>query len=139
MNRHLSSEEISACIVGETGVLREHLDGCVECQSRATAFHTAVGGFRIALRDWDEAAEPMRPILATPSRPRPGKWSMAVAAIVVSTVSTVGILQVRERRAASDADAMLLTEISFEISREVPGPMEPLTQLVPVTDGSGEE
>ena len=58
------------------------------------------------------------------------KLSLAIVAVACLVLALLFPRQKSQPIAPSPADAALLSEIDAEVSRTVPGPMEPLTEFV---------
>lgn len=143
MNRHLSDEEISAWLIGEpigerTGWQAEHVAACPECRAQTSQLQNALAGFRESAIVWAARRQPAAVIPpATPWwQPRP-EWLLAAAALLLITAAPLyrshsAHQSAAYARAAIEAaeDAALLKQVDTEISKAVPGPMEPLVTLV---------
>lgn len=134
MSRHLTSQQISERVLGEGSQEMElHLRDCSLCQEELSRFEDALKGFRTSVRHWSESQLPA-PVPSQARRNPVWSWMMglcwAAAAIILCIV--IGHLNYHPvpQAQTTAADAALLAQIDNEVSRTVPGPMEPLTQLV---------
>ncbi len=137
MSTHLSSEQITAWVVGERGQEADcHLGECAACRIEVRGLEETLLAFRSSAREWSD--EQFNPNFRLPANRREERswirgFSWAVAALVLCLflgrlISRSVPANAVPRDATSDAD--LLKEIDQEVSRTVPGPMEPLTELV---------
>ncbi|MDQ1472955.1 MAG: hypothetical protein QOJ99_4435 [Bryobacterales bacterium] len=139
MTRHLSDEEISAWVLGERTPMQEaHLAGCRECGIRTGRLQAALSGFRESAIAWAAREQHAVPVPTAPRwwQPR-SQWLLAAAALVLMTAvpayrSYSAHLSAARERTVLDAaeDTALLNQVDTQISRAVPGPMEPLVPLV---------
>lgn len=152
MNEHLSQDALSAILLGETpdNAAVAHLARCPACTHEIVAMRSALHGFRTSAHSW-AAAQAAGP---APIRSRSARrtW-FVVPAFAVPAFAAACLIAVvawlaphwrerdaSERAAAEIADAALLSQVDLEVSRAVPGPMEPLTTLVTWrTDGQDEK
>ena len=132
MNRHLSSHQVSAWVMGEhDGDIEQHLDTCPMCRRSITQLEQVLDGFRGSARAWadeqDGPAAVRRTAAAVPVTP---SWA-AIAAMAVILICALLISHpARPTARASASDAALLKQVNEAVSRTVPGPMEPLEKLV---------
>lgn len=137
MNAHLSSEEISQWLAGERDAARRrHVDGCAQCSGAIERVEGALREFRGSVHA-QRVPAPAR--LLERRAPRTARWVLASAAVVLAVAAPV----YRHRQEAAErarADAILLDQVDAEVSQAVPGPMEPLVQLVSwnSSEGNGE-
>ena len=153
MSQHLSSPEVSQWMIGErTPQQEQHVRQCPECGAELARMEAALGLFRGSVRHWsDRQVRVPRPLTPTrgsrgyPAGPRPLRWALVAAALLVlAAVPIYRNVQDRQRQAErARADALLLEQVDAEVSRAVPRPMEPLVKLVSwdfsSTDGSDEK
>jgi anti-sigma factor RsiW len=134
MIAHLSSEQLSECILGQPSpVVAQHVQHCSSCRAELANFREALGEFRGAVRGWskEEANQALGVPAAVPEpRRAPSRqlaWAVAIAVVCV-IASFVAPRHAAETRAASDA--VLLNRVDAQVSRTAPSPMEPLMKLV---------
>jgi len=150
MNQHLSREQISRWMIGEaTALERDHVCGCPDCAATVARMEGAVALFRDAVEECGAryAGSPQVPLSAGVRRARrtfaarPSRWAPAAAVLLLLAALPI-YTNSRERRREAErarADAALLEQVDAEISRAVPGPMEPLVKLVSWNAASGEQ
>ena len=133
MNRHLSSEQLSGWFVGERGPEAErHLLDCRACRAEVARLEEVLAEFRGSVRSWSEqqlitGADRRR---AWPPADNPA-WAVAALAIVlIASFSLAWPVRGHRYAAAAASDAALLSEVDAQVSRTVPGPMDPLARLV---------
>ena len=134
MSTHLTSRQISEWIVGDRSREAElHIRTCSLCQEELSQFEASLKGFRSSVRYWSEGQLPP-PALSQERRNPVRSWMMGLcwAAAVIILCVYIGRLNYHpaSQLQTAAADTALLAQIDREISRTVPGPMEPLTQLV---------
>lgn len=134
-NGHLDSDTIDRYVAGErSAAAEEHLGECARCRDAIGRVETALAGFRAGARLWSESRQPIRWDAArgpAPRRPGPARWAaVAAAALVVAAVPLYRGYVERRAEAQAKADAVLLEEVSADLSRPAPEPLEPLIQLV---------
>jgi anti-sigma factor RsiW len=136
MSEHLSSRQFDECLIGAASApLRRHLDDCPACREELQRLREPLTHFRESLRTLSEERLPPRTRLHW-DRPSarwmpPPKLSLAAVAVALCLLFAV-LFPWHPRGAPSPAvsDAALLSQIDAEVSRMVPGPMEPLTEFV---------
>jgi hypothetical protein len=136
MNAHLTSQQISECVLGEGSREAEfHVRECSLCQADLSQFEASLKGFRDSVRQWSEQQIP--PSLPQARRNPAQSWIMGLcwAMAAIALCIFIGRLSYRpvpppKTAATANADAALLAQIDHEVSRTVPDSMEPLTQLV---------
>jgi len=102
----------------------------------------ALARFGESVRGWSEENTVLPGPMASWKAPRRNLWRVSwILATAVTAILLIGIqtyLHLTRQRAAERAseDAALLKQIDSEISRAVPGPMEPLVKLVSWGAGS---
>jgi len=139
MNSHLTSEEISNWLAGESGQeADQHLGDCPACRAELDLLRNAFAGFRRSL----EALPVPAPHRIYRKDPLP-RWILAAAALSLLIAAPVywnarqqPIPQPTEDQAK--ADELLLERIQSGLSRSVPASMEPLMQLIS-NDGQRED
>jgi hypothetical protein len=138
MNTHLTSQQISEWILGEPS--REvdlHVRSCPFCQAELSQFESSLKGFRSSVRQWSEQQLSSPALLLGKRNPAWPWWMTRLGWVMAAIALCIFIGHLSEYRASqpqvksgSIADTALLTQIDRELSQTVPGPMEPLTQLV---------
>lgn len=139
MNRHLDSEAIDRWLIGERNpATGNHLGDCAECRLEVARLESALTEFRDVARRGSDRQPLSRPpagwvagSVAGGRWPTPLRWA-AVAAAAVLLAALPAYLNYSQRQAAAQAkaDALLLEEVSTDISRPAPEPLEPLIKLV---------
>ena len=136
MSRHLSFEEISEWAAGtRTPEYENHLHECAECRRELTELHGTLSDFRDSLRDWGAAQPDAAPrsvwLTETPHRAHRLRWALvAMAMVVLAAIPVYRSHEEQRRLDTSLEDAVLLEQIDAGVSRSVPVPMQPLTNLV---------
>jgi len=135
MSEHLSSRQIDECLLGESGPeTRHHLRKCSACQAELARLQDRLASFRHTIRAWSDQQLPVHTRSdweVKPMRSKPfSKLSLAIVAVACLVLALLFPRQKSQPIAPSPADAALLSEIDAEVSRTVPGPMEPLTEFV---------
>jgi hypothetical protein len=153
MNRHLREEDFCRWIAGERSrEAEQHVVNCAECRAHAALMSGVLGGFHDHVHERSEqrlagyGAFP-RGATGTGNRDTRGWFGLLwgklpVAALLALFVAAVAWLPWHASRssrlaenpavnvpAASD-DVALLKRVDAEVSRTVPGPMEPLAALI---------
>ena len=130
--RHLSAEQIAQWIAGErTSETESHMDVCQRCRTEVRGFEAVLGQFRSSARSISTPAPVMR-------ARRPALWPRWVAVAAVALLALVPVYrqrQARDRAAMEQQDAQLLQQVDTEISRAVPGSMDPLVKMVSWNSG----
>jgi len=144
MKPHLTEDEILEFMALMPGAPRpEHLAECAECERRVSVLSGALGGFRESAIAWAAMRQPAVKVPAAPGwwQPRP-LWALAVVAVaLIAAVPTYRHYSAMNGPVSADnpaADAALLRQVDAQISRSVPGPMEPLLSLVEWNTGATE-
>ncbi len=141
MNSHLTPQQISEWMGGERSREAEmHVRACAACQAEVDRFEAALSQFRSSVREW--SAEEYNPHFPAGTdwdkaqqRNVSAGWRWAVLAIL-SCVAAVLFLHRSEAppqpivAKTTVSDAVLLKQVDQDASRTVPGPMEPLVNLV---------
>jgi hypothetical protein len=136
MSGHLSSQEISEWAAGvHTAERQNHLHECAECRDELTRLHGALSDFRDSVRSWSAArgASAPRPVWVTESPRAAHRLRWALVAVAMVFLAAIPFYRSHERQRPVDTgldDAVLLEQIDAGVSRSVPAPMEPLTNLV---------
>jgi hypothetical protein len=128
MSRHLREEDICRWMAGERSLdAEQHLANCGECGSHVARMSEVLGEFRDSAR----ALPGVR--AGRIDRSSGFAWGrIAVAALAVLLIAVAIWLPRHESRSVPEVDdAALLRRVDAEVSRTVPGPMEPLAALMP--------
>jgi len=139
MKQHLDSDALGRWLVGERSPATEnHLRDCAECRQEAARLESALAHFRDAARQWSDRQPLSRPpagwAAASVARRRwiaPMRWAALVAAVAL--LAAPPVYRNYSRRLAAEqaeANALLLEQVSADISRPAPEPLEPLIKLV---------
>jgi hypothetical protein len=136
MNRHLREEDICRWMAGErTPEVEEHLANCRDCNTHVARMSEVLSEFRHSVRGRSERA--LAHPGALPARGPSGLgWGGVAAAVLVALLIAVAAWLPRHmpgnvRAGVADVDdAALLRRVDAEVSRTVPGPMEPLASLI---------
>ncbi|HWC97325.1 MAG TPA: hypothetical protein VG456_11260 [Candidatus Sulfopaludibacter sp.] len=133
---HLSEEQIVQWAAGERSADAElHVADCPACRVQVAGFADVLAQFR------HSAQGVAAPAPCVPAR-KPMVWRrLATVAAAMALLSAASIYhQGRERQQAlvAQQDALLLQQVDAEISRVVPGSMDPLVKLVSWNAGSTE-
>jgi hypothetical protein len=139
MDQHLDAEAIGRWMAGERGPAAEdHLRDCAECRAEVARLESALAHFRDAAHQWSGWQPLSRPparwavgSLARRRWPAPMRWA-AVTAVAALLAGFPVYRNYRQRQAVAQAkaNALLLEEVSADISRPAPEPLEPLIKLV---------
>jgi hypothetical protein len=136
VNEHLTPREISAWLAGDRAARQQlHIRVCGECRAAVERSAASLGDFRAGVREWTGREFSQARPFVLESRRR-GVPMMRLAALAAMLAILAGVpLYLRDRagrRAIERArqDAALLEQVQTELSRSVPEPMEPLTNLV---------
>ena len=139
MNSHLSEAQISGWMVGDRPWdLEQHVLMCPACRDSVTRFEAALVQFRTSVRQWSH--EQFDPASQVRMGRRDAGWWLtfqrvygAVAVLAILGCAILSLLHTGRQAPAPEilsADANLMTQVHQAVSRTVPGPMEPLMQLV---------
>jgi hypothetical protein len=136
MRAHLTGEQFSRRMLGERSANAEaHLQECAQCEAEVVQLAATLTEFRSSVRAWSEQQD--RPRWASAQATAKGNraWMTGAywaAAALLTGLVFGGYLPQRPAKmaATTPADTVLLTEWDRQVSRTVPGPMEPLTRLV---------
>jgi len=144
-SQHLSSEQVSAWIAGDRPEqFAAHLQDCAECRAEISAFESVTGALRSQLQ---QAASSTRIPAFQPKgesfwggRLSGSRWALACA--LTAALIAIPIYQQQHKTlqqknippapvlSSEISDAALLQQVDAQLSRGVPGSMEPLTALV---------
>jgi hypothetical protein len=143
--RHLSSDQISAWVMGErTAEAESHVGECPACAAEVEQFGSALAQFRGAVRDWGRLESGAEPGAALAERMAAGRvwfrgWPIRLAAAAAAVLMIVSIPLYRggngggsgkqATAAIAVADSVLLEQVDASVSRTVPGSMEALWAL----------
>jgi hypothetical protein len=147
MNSHLTVEQISAWALGERSQKTEdHILVCMACQAELTGLQATLRQFRSSVREWSSERFDVDQFDANAGlgagwhrrAAYPALcWAVAVLVMALAlSLSMRGWLLQPVPAYSSVSDATLLNQVNREISRSVPGPMEPLTRLVSWDEGA---
>ena len=135
MIAHLSSEQLSECLLGQASpIVARHILDCPACRAELASFGEALGEFRGAVRAWsDERASAALAI--PPNVPEPRFWSAShqlgwAMLIAVACMIASYVMPRHEAENSSTSDAVLLNQVDAQVSRTAPSSMEPLMKLV---------
>ena len=138
MSRHLREEDICRWMAGERShEAEQHLANCGECNSHVARMSEVLGEFRDSVHGRSERAlagvGTQRAGSVGADRSRGFGWGgVAVAGLVALLIAVAVWLPRHDLRSVQDVDdAALLRRVDAEVSRTVPGPMEPLAALMP--------
>jgi len=125
---HLSAEQIAQWIAGEhTAEAELHVAACDRCQSEVAGLVDVLAQFRCSARS---VAAPLPALRAW----RPAVWPRwAAVAAAVALLALVPVYRDRRERQRAELereDSQLLQQVDAEISRAVPGSMDPLVKMV---------
>jgi hypothetical protein len=140
MNVHLSSEQISRLMAGDSiPDADRHLRACPPCAAEIAHLKTLLAEFRssvIAMSALEKGAEaPGRLVPPEQRRTFIGglhRWKLAAAALVIAVIVPICKNSSDRRRdaAAFEADVQLWEAVNAQVSRSVPMPLEPVMKLV---------
>jgi hypothetical protein len=128
---HLSSEQLSECIMGQPRpIVAKHVEDCPVCRAELVQFREALGEFGGAVRAWSQdQADQALAIPARSSRTVSHQLAWALTIAVVCVIASF-VLPRQGGESAAGADAVLLNQVDAQVSRTAPSSMEPLTKLV---------
>jgi cbb3-type cytochrome oxidase subunit 3 len=136
MNTHLTSSQLAGWFAGERrrDVLN-HLHDCRDCQAEISGFENTLGHFRTSVRAWSGAQFDPAAAVILPTTARSivlaGWLTAAFALLLVASVTWhFGAHKTSPMQVARTSDDALLQQVDEQISRTVPTPMAPLTELV---------
>lgn len=131
---HLSSEQISECILGyPRPTVAWHVQECAACRAELARFREALGEFGGAVRAWSDDQAHVALAASAPAAPR--SWNPAhqlAWALVLAAIFVIASFILPRHRGDNPAtsDAVLLNQVDAQVSRTVPSSMEPLMKLV---------
>ena len=128
MSEHLTEADISAWVLGDRS--NPHVTECAECRIEVASMEAALLQFRASAH---EVAARQTPVVARVAEPQRWWPQLAFAAVAVALLLAIPAWQRAERERVAKqeaADTALLRQVDAEVSRAVPGPMEPLVSLV---------
>jgi len=122
---HLSTEQIAQWVAGQwTPEAELHVAGCAQCRAQLSEFEEVLAQFGMSVRS---VAPP--PVTHWQRRLMWPRFLAVAAAGALLLVPVYRERQVRERAALERQDAQLLQQVDSEISRAVPGAMDPLVKM----------
>jgi hypothetical protein len=138
MNKHLSADQMAEWFAGERHrYVLDHLHHCPECQSEIIRFENSLSHFRTSVREWSGAQFDPSARLLPRTGPRPAAfaqpgWLTAALALLLFAVVTwhFSVHNSAASPVRANSDDLLLQQVDEQISRTVPTPMAPLTELV---------
>lgn len=159
MKRHLDEREMCQWLAGERSLAaEEHASGCAQCRAEVARMAEVMAGFQDSVRErsalrqtkYDPSwAHGWRAMAGAMAKRGGGAWNGwgwtrlwvgGLAAAVIGLVLWLPRIATRSVRAPVEGqasieaqaseDAALLKRIDADMSRAVPGPMEPLTKLI---------
>ena len=138
MSEHLSPRQISEAILGERGVaIDQHLRACSTCRTAVRRAQDDLSIFGSVVRSWGDR-ENASTILPRAVRRRDFSFPKLLGAgAALAALAVVGLFlefhpsrrDVTVSRPAV-TDAVLMEQVKLELSRSVPGPMQPLENLM---------
>jgi anti-sigma factor RsiW len=132
---HLSSEQLSECILGQPSpIVAQHVQDCPACRAHLASFREALGEFRGAVRAWSED-QANAALEAPASGWEPRSWSPAKQlawAVLLAAVCIIAsfVMPRHFGDIGPGSDSVLLNRVDVQVSRTVPSSMEPLLKLV---------
>ena len=129
---HLSSEQLSEAVMGQSHEVARHIQDCPACRAMLGNFREALGDFQGAVRAWsEEQADQYRSSAALPEAhwwrsSHQLAWALLIAAVCIVASFVLPRYQVNK----TPADVVLLDRVDAEVSSTVPSSMEPLVKLV---------
>ena len=134
MSAHLTSREISEWTAGTRTEEREdHLHECAECRGELAGLQLTFHEFRESMRGWGaQQGTVPRPMWRTepPVVSHRLRWMLVAVAMLVLAAIPVYRSRVQPQRVDTVDDTVLMEQIDAGVSRSVPAPMEPLTNLM---------
>lgn len=138
---HLTSEQLEAWVIGERSEEHaEHLRNCRECAGALVRAAQPVELFGHVVREWSEQQTPRWRFDPEARESRNYGWhpmrlavagAALLALIAVPVFRPTPVAEVSAPQVGSAvSDEALLRQVDLEVSRSVPGPMEPLAQLM---------
>jgi hypothetical protein len=138
MNQHLREEDICRWIAGERSrETEQHLGNCGQCRLHVARASDVLGGFHDSVRERGVRRLAGYGALSVSAKATRGwiSWSkLPVAALattlVILLLAVAALLPWHASKSPAVDDAALLKRVDAELSRTVPGPMEPLSALI---------
>jgi len=137
MSSHLSKEQMSEWMLGDRSrQAEEHVRICAACRDELTRFEKTLTHFRRSVSQWSAEhshADARYQVSKTIPRLTLQKLSYAVAVLAFLVCATLSLVLSRRQPSLPEAalgDSALMKQVDQAVSRTVPGPMEPLMQLV---------
>lgn len=140
MKGHLTSEQIEAWMIGDrTPEHGAHLRGCPECARALAQAEQPVELFGSAMREWSDRQMPRRTFDPAAHVSHSYGWhpmriALAGAAllglIAVPVFRPTPVVESTVPASTAVSDEALLRQVDLEVSRSVPGSMEPLAVLM---------
>jgi hypothetical protein len=140
MNTHLSSEQISRWMAGDSNPSADrHLKECPQCAAEIARLQALLGTFRSSVIEWNalqRSAEAPERWMPTEHRHRFAgglqRWKLAAATLVILLAVSIwkNYSDHRRETEAFEADVRLWEEVNSHISQPIPSPMAPLMNLV---------
>jgi anti-sigma factor RsiW len=140
MSSHLTSEQMTEAVLGDySRDVGAHLRECAACHAEVRRWQSDLSAFGSAVRNWSEAEATAAPVRRKAARwraafPRPFSVVAVCASILLLCVLAefhhFGGRDLSRSAAvtiAEPSDAVLMQDVNAELSRTVPGPMEPLS------------
>ncbi len=134
MNRHLTSEQISAWMAGEySSEVEQHLADCAACRVEAALFKTTLTLFRQSAHNWaDQNCAParatIRHIERAPYRSAFRALCLAGAMLLVCYFADTVRQKISVHTLTSES--ALLQRVHSQIAQDVPSCLAPLDSLV---------
>jgi len=144
MIEHLSSDQLSDCVLGQASrTVAQHVQHCPACSAALMEFRESLGEFQSAVRRWSDVqarqyqagnyradasrATPRRaPELSIRSSSHQLAWALLIAVVCV----IASFVFPRHGSDLIGSDAALLNQVDAQVSRTTPSSMEPLMKLV---------
>ena len=138
MSRHLNSQQISEAVLGERGeVVEAHLRECSTCRGELERLEDGLSMFGSVMRSWGDRESAAARLPRGQYRHRLAFPKLLSAGAAFATVLAVGLFlelhhprHDRELSKPEVSDAVLMQQVNSELARSVPGPMEPLENLM---------
>ena len=139
MSYHLSAQQQSEWLMGDRPwPVRRHLSACELCRLEIASMESAIGGYRALVRNWSASEtrkSALQPRVRQFSLKEVAFWSwMATAATLICLFAVHLVMSPKSvQTAGADpvmTDATLLQEVDRQLSRTVPGPMQPLSTVI---------
>jgi len=138
MSNHLTSEQISKWMIGEsTPEEQRHGRECVQCRTELASLQTAISEFRGFVAHWADRQRSDIPDAASLLAPahhfatRPLRWLPVAAVVAVLAIIPVYWNSIeRQREAQAVQDAQLLEKVNAHLARNAPASFEPLMDLL---------